>query len=111
MREVKMKISYNIKNSQFGNNNVMYNTSESKKIILQEEHWEELEDFLNRRLNELEQNQEIYKVAEKTLEYSKQRNEPGLKKFVNANKDAFFTNVLSDVVSSGLLFALGKLFV
>lgn len=106
-----MKISYNIKNSQFGNNNVMYNTSELKKIILQEEHWEELEDFLNRRLNELEQNQEIYKVAEKTLEYSKQRNEPGLKKFVNANKEAFFTNVLSDVVSSGLLFALGKLFV
>lgn len=106
-----MKNVYNCKNSQFGNNNVMYNICESKSKILQEEHWEELEDFLKKRLNELVRNQETYRIAEKSLEYSKQRNELGLKKFVNANKEAFFTNVLSDIVSSGLLFALGKLFV
>lgn len=106
-----MKTVYNISNSQFGNGNKMYNTYESKSAMLQEKHWEELEEFLDRRLKELKHDSESYQIAKETLEYSKQRNEKGLKNFISSNKEAFFTNVLSDVASSGLLFVLGKMFI
>lgn len=106
-----MKNYYNIINSQFGNGNTMYNAYEPKTEVLQEKHWDELIIFLSKRLNELEHDSESYKIADSALEYSKQRNETGLKNFVNSNKEAFFTNVLSDIASSGLLYVLSKLFI
>ena len=102
---------YNFKNIQIGNNNNMYNnTYESKSEILQEKHWEELESFLDKRLKELKYDSENYKIAKESLEYSKQRNEKGLREFIKSNKETFVTNVLSDAASSGLLFVLGKMF-
>lgn len=105
-----MTNNYNFSNVQIGNNNNMYNTYETKSEILQEKHWAELEIFLNERLKELKYGSENYMIAKECLEYSKKRDEKGLRRYINANKENFLTNVLSDVVSSGLLFVLNKMF-
>lgn len=105
-----MTNNYNFSNVQIGNNNNMYNTYETHSEILQKKHWKELEHILDKRLNELEYESPNYVIAKKSLEYSKKRDEKGLQKFINSNKEAFLTNVLSDMASSGLLLALGKMF-
>lgn len=105
-----MTNNYNFSNVQIGDNNNMYNIYETKSEILQKKHWEELESFLDKRLKELEYDSENYAIAKESLVYSKRRDEKGLRRFINSNKEAFLTNVLSDMASSGLLFALGKMF-
>lgn len=105
-----MKDNYNCNNVQIGNNNNMYNTYEAKCEILQEKQWTQLEEFLDKRMSELKNDGKNYMIAKKSLEYSKRRDEKGLRRFIFSNKDAFFTNVLSDMASSGLLLALGQLF-
>lgn len=99
-----MANNYNFSNVQFGNNNNMYNTYESKSDILQEEQWKELEKFLDKRLKELKYVPGNYMIEKEILKYSKQRDEKGLRKFIDSNKDAFITNILSDLVSAGLSF-------
>lgn len=99
-----MANNYNFSNVQIGNNNNMYNTYESKSDILQEKQWKELEKILDKRLKELKYVPENYMIEKEILKYSKQRDEKGLKKFIDSNKDAFITNVLSDLVSAGLSF-------
>ena len=99
-----MANSYNFSNVQIGNNNNMYNTYESKSDILQEEQWKKLEEVLDKRLKELKYVPKNYMIETEILKYSKQRDEKGLRKYIDSNKDAFITNVLSDLVSAGLSF-------
>ena len=101
--------TYNFKNTQFGNGNIMINTKEYAANVLQEKAWRELESFLKLRVDEVKAIKDISLVASEALEYVKKKDERGLKGFIKRNKESFFTNVLSDVVSSGLAIALTKL--
>lgn len=101
--------TYNFKNAQFGNGNIMINTKECAVNVLREEQWNELENFLKLRADETKTLQSIYAMTNEALEYAKKKDESGLKGFIKRNKESFFTNVLSDVVSSGLTLALTKL--
>ena len=101
--------TYNFKNTQFGNGNIMINAKEYAAKVLQEKEWRELETFLKLRVDEVKAIQDISLVASEALEYVKTKDERGLKGFIKRNRESFFTNVLSDAVSSGLTIALTKL--
>lgn len=101
--------TYNFKYSQFGDGSLMINTKEHTSNVLQKEEWEELEAFLELRAKEVKEREHISFITSKALEYVKKKDENGLNGFIKRNKETFFTNVLSDVVSSGLLLALTKL--
>lgn len=101
--------TYNFRNAQFGNGNIMINTKECAVNILNEEQWIELENFLKLRADETKTLKSIYTMTNETLEYVKKKDERGLKAFIKRNKESFFINVLSDAVSAGLTLALAKL--
>ena len=101
--------TYHFKNVQVGNGNLMINTKECAVNILNEEQWIELENFLKLRADETKTLQSIYTMTNEALEYVKKKDERGLKGYIKRNKESFFTNVLSDVVSTGLILALTKL--
>lgn len=106
-----MQINFgeNIKigNAQFGNNNTM--NIMDNDAVLQDRNWEELQQFLDERLRHLMPTENAYKVASEAMEYTKAKDETGLKGFIKRNKETFFTNVLSDIASSGLVLAISKL--
>lgn len=96
-----------ISNVQFGNHNKMY--VENKKNLIPEEYWRELTQILNFLLDKGELKGETETVAKDVLGYVNQENENGLIGALKRNKETFFTNILSNVASSGLVLLLTKL--
>lgn len=106
---LKINGDMNAQNVQIGNNNTMTVTYGGEDGILQEKDWEELEKFLDMRLNELSGEENAFVLAEKGLAYAERRDEKGLKGFLARNKESFFCNVMSDIASSGLVLLLSRL--
>lgn len=98
-----------IGNMQVGDNNTMNAQTVNSQRLLGESDWSELGNFLERRLAESTE-KDVYKpMIENTLSYVNHRDENGLKGFIKRNKESFFTNVMSDVASSGLILLLSRL--
>lgn len=107
--ELKMSGDINARNVQIGDTNIMTVVHEGEEGILQEKDWEELEKFLNTRLAELTENENSFVLTKKGLGYVEKRDEKGLKGFLARNRESFFCNVASDIVSSGLALLLSRL--
>lgn len=105
--QINFENNSSIRNFQIGNNNTMY--VERDKALLQDNDWMELQQFIDKRLDELVPGEKAYIVAQNTREYIENKDESGLKGFIRKNKDTFFTNVLSDLASSGLILAISRM--
>lgn len=104
--EIKINDS-GISNCQIGNNNTMY--VERGESVLRDKEWKELQLFIDKRLVELLPGENTYEIGKKAMTYVKNKDESGLRGFIIKNKDAFFTNLLSDLVSSGLISSIFRL--
>lgn len=108
--QINMGDNISITNAQFGTNNTLIaNNDVEKQNIMGEKEWLELEKFLDIRLSQVANQHDIYDLTADILKYAKKKDENGLKGFITRNKDVFFTNILSDVVSSGLVLMLTRL--
>ncbi len=96
-----------IGNAQFGNNNTMNIVDNG--AVLQNENWEELQQILDKRLRHFIPTENAYTVTKEAMKYTQKRDEAGLKGFIKRNKETFFTSVLSDIASSGLILAISQL--
>lgn len=99
----------NASNVQTGDINTMTITTERGKEILQEKDWKELEEFFNERLVELVKDEDLYVLTNKGLSYVKKKDEKGFKGFLARNRENFFSNILSNMASSGMLMLLSEL--
>jgi len=96
-----------IGNAQFGDNNTMRVMDNG--AVLQNKNWEELQQLLNEKLEYFTPTENAYTVTKEAMKYTQKRDEAGLKGFIRRNKETFFTSVLSDIASSGLILAISRL--
>ena len=108
--QINMGDNVSIASAQFGKNNtIIINNNVEKQEIMGDHEWRELETFLDMRLPQIANRHDTYELAKDIMKCTKNKDEKGLKGFIQRNKDAFFTNILSDAVSSGLMLILTRL--
>ena len=98
-----------ITNSQFGDESIMNIYTNQTPLIITEPYWKELMTILTKRLEDGTLQEPYNLLTKEALNYVNKKDETGFKKFWTKNKDNFFTNVLSGLVSSGLSLLLGQL--
>lgn len=98
-----------ITNSQFGDESIMNIYSAQTPHIITEAHWKELKTILTKKLEDGTLQEPYNSLTNEALNYVDKKDEPGFKEFWTKNKDNFFTNILSGLVSSGLSLLLGQL--
>lgn len=107
--QINFSQGVNIRNMQIGDNNTMKAQDIALPKTLGESDWNELKSFLERQLQENKEADIDKLMVQKTLHYVDDRDENGLKGFIKRNREGFFTNVLSDMASSGLTLLLKSL--
>lgn len=101
----------NINNSTINNQIVNeYNNSEIHRQ-LQNEDWKELESFLVMKNTNKIENETNSQTAQELKKIVQKKDEEGLRGFIRRNKDNFFTNILSNTASTGLVAILKMLIV
>lgn len=89
-----MKIQFSdnsqVHNSQFGHDNKMYIGESKVEYVISQKYWEELDEFLSKRLTEKLVSEEAYQMVEEALKYVKEKDETGFKGFLKRNKESFF---------------------
>ncbi len=96
-----------IGNAQFSEGDII--NINSSGASLRNENWDELQHFLDERLKHLTPAENEYAIAREAAKYARAKDETGLKGLIKRNKETFFTNVLSNLASSGLVLALSRL--
>lgn len=102
-----MQVNFNnstIKNQTFNE----YNGCEIHNQLSARD-WEELEHLISISNTDMEENEENLRVLCELDGIVKKKDEKGLCGFIRKNKDNFFTNILSDTVSAGLVALLRTL--
>ncbi|MCM1251235.1 MAG: hypothetical protein NC321_00275 [Clostridium sp.] len=99
----------NINNSKIGSQT--FNEYKNVEIVrqLESRDWDELESFLSAYNKDTVFDKAGIQTISEFEKIVRKKDEAGLKGFIQKNKDNFFTNVMSNVVSSGLLMALQML--
>lgn len=98
-----------VMNAQMGEANTMTVNCPGKVDLLQEGEWQEMKDFLDRRLAELPEKGDSARLVKESLRLVESKDEGGLREFFLRNRDSFINNVCSNVISSGLMLILSKL--
>lgn len=91
-----------LRNNQIGDKNKMLVLSDNQRIM-SEEKWIELERVLREQLNKKSLQEEQRLSLKSMLHHVKQRDEGKLKKVVKENAGNVVMNVISDLLSFGLL--------
>ena len=105
--EINFKDEVHMNNIQFGDNNKMYIYKESN--LFTKENWEELDFLLSEKLKDRTLDKSQISLINTALGFIEERNEMGFRKFFIKNKDSLITNILSNMMSSGLSLLLSNL--
>lgn len=95
-----------VRNAQFGDGNMMVSSSGR---TIQDDDWEELQEILEERKRNFSVGDKEYIVAQKAIGYADKKDVTGLRTFIRENKGVFFTNLLSNLASTGVMQILTRL--
>lgn len=101
----------NINNSTINNQVVNEYNGSGIHRKLRNEDWKELESFLDMRNVDTVENERHLQTSQELKKIVQKKDEKGLRGFIQRNKDNFFTNILSNTASTGLISVLKMLIV